>query len=243
MSLAAIPVLTTALLTLGAVNADLLTPEAENASLLTLGAVNASLPEAYLIQTYAGKTSVVVKNVQISEDDSYDLAQAPSACACRARCFVDGRCIAHSYNASGACALSDKLGKTTQSSGATYQYSENFVKQADGLFYNKYEYASYIACAARCSHPGMRIPVVKTKASFDFIKARDTFVGLQKGGDGVYRWSDGSVLDQTIYGITSPPKQDEQTNIFVTYQGNFDDSPNLAYVFSCICQGAFINVN
>jgi expansin (peptidoglycan-binding protein) len=50
------------------------------AALLTLGAVNAALTEAYLIQTYAGNTSVVVKNVQISLDDSYYLAQAPSQC-------------------------------------------------------------------------------------------------------------------------------------------------------------------
>ncbi|XP_047736248.1 uncharacterized protein LOC125177822 [Hyalella azteca] len=159
-------------------------------------------------------------------------------------CIRDGRCIAHSYNASGACALSDKLGKTTQSSGATYYYSENFVKQADGLFYNKYEYTSYISCAARCSHPGMRIPVVKTKASFDFIKSSENAYPAcnSRDSDGVFRWSDGSVLDQTIFGITSPPRQNNNLNIFVTYQGNFDDT-SATEVFACTCQGVFINGN
>jgi hypothetical protein len=48
-------------------------------ALLTLRAVNAALPESYLIQA-AGKTSVVVRDVQIADDDSYFLVHTLSMC-------------------------------------------------------------------------------------------------------------------------------------------------------------------
>ncbi|XP_047736024.1 uncharacterized protein LOC125177739 [Hyalella azteca] len=186
------------------------------------------------------KTSVVVRDVQIDENASYDLSPAASKCACRGRCFVDSRCIAHSYNASGACALSDKLGQTSESSGATYQYSEQFEQKPDGAFYNKKLFLTYTACVARCSHPGMRIPVVKTRATFNYLKSdRNIWVGLKKEANGVFRWSDGSELDLTM---SSPPVQDQNQKIFVIWYGVFNDAPSVYHTATCTCQGVFVNV-
>ncbi|XP_047736027.1 uncharacterized protein LOC125177741 [Hyalella azteca] len=209
-----------------------------SAAMLTVITANSVLPAAYLIRTME-KTSVVVRDVQINENASYHLSQAASECACRGRCFVDSRCIAHSYNASGACALSDKLGQTSESSGATYHYSEQFEQQPDGVFYNKALPLTYTACVARCSHPGMRIPAAKTRATFDYLKSDpNIWVGLNKGDDGVFRWSDGSELDLTM---TSPPVENEYTNIFVIWYGGFDDTYS-DHTATCTCQGVFVNV-
>jgi hypothetical protein len=67
-------------------------------------------------------------------------------------------------------------------------------------------------------------------------------VGLQRDSDGVFWWSDGSALNQTIYGIKNPPEQNDGQNIFCIYGGNFNDIRGDTYYYTCICQGVFMNV-
>ncbi|KAF2362199.1 C-type lectin fold [Trinorchestia longiramus] len=200
-----------------------------------------SKSQAYLITTYTGNTSVVLKDRQLSEENGFFSVSSPSKCKCRSLCFVHDLCIVYSYNSSGSCVLSDRLGQTVEDSGATYEYQEQLQQLQDGLYYtSKLGDMPITDCEAACGLRGMIVPILRTRASLDAISQFVAWISLYRHEDRRWLWADGTELDRNALELTdTEPIVNQGADTFVVWEGRIDDEGRPR---PCVCQGRFKNV-